>query len=68
MSDLQPAVVNARGAARIRAGHPWVYSDDVVRGPERDASDGGPPLVAIEDGRGKRLGVATWDLAARSGR
>jgi 23S rRNA (cytosine1962-C5)-methyltransferase len=59
------AVVNNRGAARLRAGHPWVFRDDVVRGPERDAGDGGPTLVAVRDGRGKPLGVATWAARAR---
>jgi 23S rRNA (cytosine1962-C5)-methyltransferase len=59
------AVVSARGAARIRAGHPWVYRDDVVRGPAQDAGNGGPALVAVEDGRGKPLGTATWAARAR---
>jgi 23S rRNA (cytosine1962-C5)-methyltransferase len=59
------AVVSARGAARIRAGHPWVFRQDVVRGPEADAATGGPSLVAVEDGRRKTLGVATWAAHAR---
>jgi 23S rRNA (cytosine1962-C5)-methyltransferase len=59
------AVVSARGAARIRAGHPWVFRPDVVRGPAQDAGDGGPALVGVEDGRGKRLGLATWAARAR---
>jgi 23S rRNA (cytosine1962-C5)-methyltransferase len=63
--DSATAVVNARGAARIRGGHPWVFRDDVVRGPARDAGDGGPSLVAVVDGRGKRLGTATWAAQAR---
>ena len=32
-SDLETAVVSGRGAARIGAGHPWVFRPDVVRGP-----------------------------------
>ncbi|HEY6477229.1 MAG TPA: methyltransferase domain-containing protein, partial [Polyangia bacterium] len=64
-ADSAIAVVSARGAARIRGGHPWVFRPDVVRGPAHDAGDGGPPLVAVEDGRGKRLGVATWAARAR---
>jgi 23S rRNA (cytosine1962-C5)-methyltransferase len=60
MSDLDSAVVSARGAARIGAGHPWVYRPDVVRGPKTDATDGGPALVRVRDGRGRALGVATW--------
>ena len=63
--DDQIAVVTARGAARVRGGHPWVYRDDVARGPSRDAGDGGPALVAVVDARGKRLGTATWAARAR---
>jgi 23S rRNA (cytosine1962-C5)-methyltransferase len=60
MSDADTAVVSARGAERIRTGHPWVLRTDLVRGPARDAREGGPPVVAIDDGRGRRLGTATW--------
>src|SRR5579871_4172254 len=63
--DSATAVVSARGAARIRAGHPWIFRPDVVRGPASDAGDGGPALVTVEDGRGKRLGLATWAARAR---
>jgi 23S rRNA (cytosine1962-C5)-methyltransferase len=59
------AVVTARGADRLRRGHPWVFRDDVVRGPDRDANDGGPALVVVEDGRGRPLGTATWAARAR---
>jgi 23S rRNA (cytosine1962-C5)-methyltransferase len=58
-------VVSPRGAERIVAGHPWVYRPDVVRGPARDATDGGPSLVSVHDRRGKPLGVATWAARAR---
>jgi 23S rRNA (cytosine1962-C5)-methyltransferase len=57
--------VTARGVARIRGGHPWVFRQDVVRGPARDATTGGPALVEVRDGRGKALGVATWAAQAR---
>ncbi|HZL21614.1 MAG TPA: methyltransferase domain-containing protein [Polyangia bacterium] len=63
--DSATAVVNARGATRIRNGHPWVFRPDVVRGPEHDAGDGGPALVRVEDARGKSLGIATWAARAR---
>lgn len=63
--DSATAVVNARGATRIRSGHPWVFRPDVVRGPEHDAGDGGPALVRVEDARGKSLGIATWAARAR---
>jgi 23S rRNA (cytosine1962-C5)-methyltransferase len=60
MGDDQTAVVSARGATRIRSGHPWVFRTDLVRGPARDARDGGPVVVAVQGPRGKRLGTATW--------
>jgi 23S rRNA (cytosine1962-C5)-methyltransferase len=65
MDDLETAVVSGRGAARIGAGHPWVFRADVVRGPKHDASDGGPSLVRVRDGRGRPLGVATWAARPR---
>ena len=58
------AVVGSRGRARIAARHPWIYRQDVVRGPVGDASEGGPDLVRVVDQRGQGLGLATW--AARS--
>src|SRR3569623_1463564 len=61
------AVVSARGMARIKAGHPWIFRDDVVRGTERDAVDGGPILVDVTDGRGRSLGRASWAKGARFG-
>ncbi|HVV16361.1 MAG TPA: methyltransferase domain-containing protein [Polyangia bacterium] len=61
MTDaLAVAVVSARGATLIRAGHPWLFRTELVRGPATDARDGGPVTVAVEDPRGKRLGTATW--------
>ena len=56
VNNLETAVVSARGAARIGAGHPWVFRPDVVRGPKHDAGDGGPSLVRVRDGRGRRAG------------
>ena len=57
--------MSGRGAARIGAGHPWVFRPDVVRGPKHDATDGGPSLVRVQDGRGRALGVATWAARPR---
>src|SRR5690349_18563286 len=59
------AVVSGRGRARIVAGHPWVFRQDVVRGPQSDARAGGPSIVRVTDERGKVLGVATWAAEAR---
>src|SRR5882672_10693542 len=63
--DPSTATVSARGAARLRAGHPWVFRQDVVRGPAKDARDGGPLLVEVRDPRGKPLATATWAAEAR---
>jgi 23S rRNA (cytosine1962-C5)-methyltransferase len=64
-TSLPTAVVSARGAVRIRAGHPWVFRQDVVRGPDRDAGGGGPALVIVQDGRGRPLAAATWAARAK---
>lgn len=58
------AVVGPRGRARIASRHPWIFRQDILRGPTDDATSGGPDLVTVVDGRGQRLGLATW--AARS--
>jgi 23S rRNA (cytosine1962-C5)-methyltransferase len=63
--EFGAVTVSARGAARVRGGHPWVYRQDVVRGPAKDARAGGPSLVEVRDARGKALGVATWASEAR---
>jgi 23S rRNA (cytosine1962-C5)-methyltransferase len=58
-------VVTSRGRARIASGHPWVFRQDVVRGPEQDASNGGPALVRVTDERKRPLAIATWAAEAR---
>ena len=52
--------MNPRGCARIASGHPWIYRQDVVSGPEADARTGGPTLVAVLDERRRPLAHATW--------
>lgn len=52
-------VVSARGAARLAAGHPWVYRSDVVL-----AQASGGDLVAVHDRRGRRLGSAFYSSAS----
>jgi 23S rRNA (cytosine1962-C5)-methyltransferase len=64
-SEWGTVTVTARGAARVRADLPWVYRQDVTRGPSTDARNGGPVLVEVRDPRGKPLGVATWAAEAK---
>jgi 23S rRNA (cytosine1962-C5)-methyltransferase len=65
MSLMPVAVVNSHGATRIRAGHPWIFRQDVFSGPDGDAASGGPSIVEVRDGRGKPLGAATWAATAK---
>jgi 23S rRNA (cytosine1962-C5)-methyltransferase len=48
--------VNAKGATRLRAGHLWVYSSDLVSVGEAHGGD----IVEVQDERGKRLGSALY--------
>lgn len=60
---LAPVVVGDRGAARLAAGHPWVYRSDVRVPPER------PGFAPVVDRHGRALGQAavhpTSQLAVR---
>jgi len=49
---LAPVAVDGRGAARLAAGHPWVYRSDVLTPPSR------PGFAPIVDRRGRPLGWA----------
>jgi len=51
--------LSARGAARLRAGHPWIFRSDV-----RDEPGEHPGLVAVEDERGRPLGTALYSPAS----
>jgi 23S rRNA (cytosine1962-C5)-methyltransferase len=53
-SRLSKVKLSPRGAARLRAGHVWVYRSDIV------SAEGVPPgsVVAVTDQRGKPLGTA----------
>jgi 23S rRNA (cytosine1962-C5)-methyltransferase len=51
---MPQVTVTARGAARVRAGHPWVFAADVSRG------DGTGDVVRVVDGRGALLGTALY--------
>ena len=53
--------ITAKGAARLKAGHVWVYRSDIA-----DA-DGAPAgaMVAVNDHRGKMLGTALYSAASQ---
>lgn len=48
--------VSSEGARRLRSGHLWVYSGDVIR----DCANPSPPLVSIIDPAGHRLGYGFY--------
>jgi 23S rRNA (cytosine1962-C5)-methyltransferase len=54
------AVVTTRGAARIRAGHPWVFRSDVIHA---DAVAG--DLIVVVNERQRPLGAALWSDASQ---
>ena len=57
MEDREPqAVLKGRGAARLRAGHPWVYRSDVA-GATGEPGD----VVGVFDRRGSFLGRAFFN-------
>jgi 23S rRNA (cytosine1962-C5)-methyltransferase len=49
------ALVTAKGAARWRAGHPWIYRSDVIEEPGKT-----PGIVRVTDRRAKFLGHALY--------
>jgi 23S rRNA (cytosine1962-C5)-methyltransferase len=56
--DPRPVVVTRRGAARLAAGHPWVYRSDVAVPPDA------PGFAPVEDDRGRPLGWAAVNPAS----
>lgn len=56
-----PVRVSRRGARRVRAGHPWVFRDDVPD--PRGAAHG--DLVPAETERGERLGWAFYSATSK---
>lgn len=56
--------ITARGRARVASGHPWVYRQDILDGPDSDASSGGPTLVQVTDERRRPLALGTWAVAS----
>lgn len=63
-TSIPSVKVSPRGRARIAAGHPWVYRQDALDGPDADASTGGPDLVQVIDERRRPLALATWSLTS----
>jgi 23S rRNA (cytosine1962-C5)-methyltransferase len=53
------AVVNAAGARRWAAGHPWIFKSDVRAPPSAP-----PGPVLVHDPRGKPIGWALWSPAS----
>jgi 23S rRNA (cytosine1962-C5)-methyltransferase len=53
--------VNARGAARLRGGHPWVYRSDIA------SADGIRPgsVVTVQDSRSRPLATALYSTASQ---
>ena len=49
------ALVNRRGAQRLRGGHPWVFRSDVVQAPALPAG-----VVRVDEENGTPLGWALW--------
>jgi len=60
------AVISRRAAARLRAGHPWVYQSDVEEMSAEAGMDEVSPgaLVRVTDGRGDLLGTAIFSDAS----
>ncbi len=60
-STLPKIKLSARGAARLKAGHVWVYRSDIA------SADGIPPgaLVTVTDSRGKAFGTALYSSSSQ---
>lgn len=68
-TTVRAAVVNRRAADRLRAGHPWVYTSDVVEvtGDKLPGVDliPAPGLIPVSDQRGIPLGTALYSPASQ---
>jgi 23S rRNA (cytosine1962-C5)-methyltransferase len=60
-TNLTTVKISARGAARLKDGHVWVYRSDIV------SADGVPvgSLVSVVDHRGQRLGSALYSSSSQ---
>jgi 23S rRNA (cytosine1962-C5)-methyltransferase len=59
------AIVSRRAADRLRAGHPWVYSSDVIEVIGEEAVTTAAGLIPIADQRGIPLGTALYSPASQ---
>jgi len=60
-SDTRPRItIQAGHSRRFRAGHPWVFSNEIAMEPETKALAPGS-LVTVIDAGGERLGVGTFN-------
>src|ERR1700690_3548354 len=60
--SAQPTVtLSARGATRLKSGHPWVYRSDITASPDT------PPgaTVQVLDSRGKFQGTALYSSSSQ---
>jgi 23S rRNA (cytosine1962-C5)-methyltransferase len=56
---MPTVTLSARGAARVRSGHPWVFAADVT------SAAGEGDVARVVDGRGAFLGTALWAAGAQ---
>lgn len=55
----EPVQITAKGAARWKQGHPWIYRSDVAAEPDTK-----PGIVTVTDRRGRFLGQALYSPAS----
>lgn len=60
-TSLPIVVVSSRAAARLRAGHLWVYRSDITKTGDAPAC----ALVQVNDERGRRLGSALYSSSSQ---
>ncbi len=61
--SIPQAVVSARAAARLRAGHLWVYRSDLC--PSAPTAGAPGSLLAVKDRRGRLLGSGLYSSASQ---
>ncbi len=61
MASLPAVRVNRKAADRVRSGHPWIFSSDVI---DRGSSQAGD-VVRVVDPKGKNLGVGHFSSTSQ---